>query len=1148
MEVTKKHRRRKSSFNFKQFSATILLVMILCLTQISLVSALEFDNIKDVPEDFNYKTDTITITNSFLFLFPLGKVADIKLLENTDQALIEGRAIFEVILYEDYYDPISNVEFFNDVSKKLDNVRNVRWYWFDDSSYEVDIPKYEEVCVVSEDVKNATEVCTQEVKSTRKEIRYNNAWVLYEPKGFDTGTYKFKLIADKQIHSKVDFVPELFGVKLPEYAWWDSDWKKSKEVSITGGTEGLINFTVMINITYDSDILPDFTDIRFINGTCGGVQDIELDYEWDLVNNSISAITWVRIPALSSGINKICMYYNNSVATDGSDRENAWDKNYGGIYHFSEGGGMLTNDSIGTGNGLGNASYVLNPGSHPDSGWMTGVFGNSIETNTSNRMWIDILSQMDVLIGNEMTMESYGYANSYTANDNMLLGGANGAIGLASRGDASLQLAQPGVNRVISTLNITKLQWNYMAVSMNISKGNSLNFMVNVTNYTSTEANLFNFASMVGTSLYFGDSQAGEQWLGRIDEFRFSNISRSLAWMNRSGQNYDMSLVTFGAESENTALDIITTLNIPATGFSTTNVSTTANSSAQVFNGNITNMTYYLWNSSHDLVSTDTKIVSGEGGIDGYFNVSEGILTTNNVGDYNWNVLACVTNATGYKCAIASTNNTLNRVSFSEDETFFVHNVSETDNQFFQLNISTIEDILSIDARLNYNNTEHNAQSSCVGNKCTLFTIIDIPLVESGEQMNTSFFWNLTIFDGTTSSTQNSSTFFQNISRIHLELCNATFTTKALNFSLFDEQNLTRLIPMSFGGTFNQWLGSGTTKRNNSISKNATEVNLCLFPNHSISIIEAIIDYNEITTGDYTQRNYFFQNYNISSTQQDIPLYVMLSASSTSFILKVQDENLLPVSDALIETHRFYPGEGIFKIVQIARTDDNGKSIGFFVTETVDYKFIIKKNGVVLLETGQQKVIPETSPFTLTFNIGGNLGESWTSQNDIPNLISNLTWNEASGVVTYTYIDTSSNFTSSRLLVQQQSLVNTTAYLTVCNDTSVLSSSTITCTVGNSSGFYIASSFITRSGESLDLQITFYIETFSSVVGFLGLFFGWFLILIASSMFKFNEVAGIWATTITIFLVNLMGLIKFGAVFVTAIIGIAVILTWVMEK
>ena len=49
-------------------------------------------------------------------------------------------------------------------------------------------------------------------------------------------------------------------------------------------------------------------------------------------------------------------------------------------------------------------------------------------------------------------------------------------------------------------------------------------------------------------------------------------------------------------------------------------------------------------------------------------------------------------------------------------------------------------------------------------------------------------------------------------------------------------------------------------------------------------------------------------------------------------------------------------------------------------------------------------------------------------------------------------------------------------------------------------------------------------------------------------MFKFKEVAGIWAVTVTVFLVNILGLIKFGSVFVTAILGIAIILTWIMER
>ena len=329
-----------------------------------------------------------------------------------------------------------------------------------------------------------------------------------------------------------------------------------------------------------------------------------------------------------------------------------------------------------------------------------------------------------------------------------------------------------------------------------------------------------------------------------------------------------------------------------------------------------------------------------------------------------------------------------------------------------------------------------------------------------------------------------------------------------------------------------------------------SEETLCISPTDETFFIDAIIEYDEAGNESiYTLRNFFFQNDTINNVSEDVFLFLLQSSSSTSFILKVQDDSLLPVAGVLIEINKFYPGENLFRVVQIAKTDDLGKSVGFFETETVDYKFFITLDNRILLETGVQKVVPEASPFTLTFNIGEPLGEPWKTQNEISDLNSSLTWNDVTGFVTYIYIDSSGNLTLARLLVIQESLVNSTADSVICNETSSLSSATLLCDVGNSSGFYVASTFIARgNGEGLDKQFTFQVETLSSIVGLLGLFYAWFLILIASFMFKFNEIAGIWAVTITVFLINLTGLINFGGVFVTGIIAVALILTWIMER
>lgn len=495
---------------------------------------------------------------------------------------------------------------------------------------------------------------------------------------------------------------------------------------------------------------------------------------------------------------------------------------------------------------------------------------------------------------------------------------------------------------------------------------------------------------------------------------------------------------------------------------------------------------------------------------------------------------------------LTTTNITSWTVSLIENDADFNATSYETSREEFVLNFSTSINVLSISAILDYNNTEYLSTSSCTNGDCLITNAFDIPLIDSDPQSNT-FFWNVTIFNGTESISIATTNRTQNVSGIYLEACNSTYPVQTLNFTTYDEQDLSQVNPYNFNGAFDFWLGDGDVKKNNSFSNSSKEFHLCLDPNETMKI-DADISYDETTGTNYTERFYYFQGYEISNSSQDIFMYLLKSTSSTSFILKVQDENLLPLNETIVEIWRYYPGEGEFKLVQTAKTNDAGKSIGFFEVETIDYKFIIKKDGEVLLETGQGKVIPETTPYTLTFNTGEDLGTPWSSQESLPNLDSNLVFDEDTGIVTYTYIDTSTTFEEARLLVNKVSFSNSSAYELKCNTTSTLTSATITCDTTNETGTYIASAFITRSGEALDLQISFTIDSLSNASGLLGLFFGWFLILIAASIFTVNEIAGIWTVTLTIFLTNTMGLIKFGGVFVTAIFAIAIIITWLFEK
>lgn len=483
--------------------------------------------------------------------------------------------------------------------------------------------------------------------------------------------------------------------------------------------------------------------------------------------------------------------------------------------------------------------------------------------------------------------------------------------------------------------------------------------------------------------------------------------------------------------------------------------------------------------------------------------------------------------------------------SFIETNVSFNVNVSETSLQDFQINLSTSINVLSISSFLDYDGNSFLSTSSCtVNNNCTINNRIDIPLITSGESELKDFFWNITIFNGTDSIEVITSTRQQNVSRIRIEQCNATFTNQALNFTALDEQNFSRISPFTFDATFDFWAGSGVVKRTNSFANSsAIEINLCTEPTGSL-FTDAIIEYSDVTNVTYTPRNYFFQNNTISNINQNISLYLLQSGSSTTFILKVQDQNLLPVPGVLITIERYDPGNDEFNVVQIAKTDDNGATVGFFETEVVDYRFIISRDDETLLTTTQQKIVGEAVPFTLIFTIGQVTDTPWSNFGNITNLTSSLLFNSTSEVVTYTYEDLSTLFEQGRLLVQLNNPSNTTNAV-ICNVTSAQASAQLTCDVSAGlNASYVARGFITRDGNESEVNVlVFLINVFAAIVGNLGLLMGLFLMLVASFTFKFNEIAGVWMVVMTAFFVNMFGLINFGMLAIMGFFAIAIIIT-----
>lgn len=101
-------------------------------------------------------------------------------------------------------------------------------------------------------------------------------------------------------------------------AWWDGSFQKRIEITLdnSDNSNTLTNYQIPINVSYDSDMNVDFSDLRFVDDD----DTTEIDYWIKEKVNSSYAYVWVEVPQVDpSTSDTIYMYYDKSgVATTSS--------------------------------------------------------------------------------------------------------------------------------------------------------------------------------------------------------------------------------------------------------------------------------------------------------------------------------------------------------------------------------------------------------------------------------------------------------------------------------------------------------------------------------------------------------------------------------------------------------------------------------------------------------------------------------------------------------------------------------------------------------------------------------------------------------------------------------------------------------------
>lgn len=380
------------------------------------------------------------------------------------------------------------------------------------------------------------------------------------------------------------------------------------------------------------------------------------------------------------------------------------------------------------------------------------------------------------------------------------------------------------------------------------------------------------------------------------------------------------------------------------------------------------------------------------------------------------------------------------------ESTSYESATTEGSQVWFNLTLLTNSvDLLS--AVLNISDTTYTANADQSGYNFSIYRQIDAPSVVA--DTNVSFYYNITRTDG----------FFyafdpQNITIQNFDVDDCSVNNDTLyNFTIVDEAAQTFLN----GTTQNTsaevdiqiYTTSGALLEN--ISQEFTATNpfrICLsspLANNEEFIIDTQVQYD---ADGYAPEFYNIRQENLNEDLMgsNITLYDLDDDDAQEFKLTYKDEDFLPVAGATIQVQRKYISEGVFKVVEIPLTDEQGSTLAHLVLSDVIYTFVVIKDNVVLATFQNQlakcdNVATGDCEIKLNEFASSSLPDSFSTGADVSFSIS---YDDTTRDITSVYAITSGSPASTTLNVTLFDGLGTTQ---VCTDTLISAGGTLTCTV-----------------------------------------------------------------------------------------------------
>jgi len=691
-------------------------------------------------------------------------------------------------------------------------------------------------------------------------------------------------------------------------------------------------------------------------------------------------------------------------------------------------------------------------------------------------------------------------------------------------------------------LNISLFEMTNGTTSGEISKVIATNTSIDISGFSAVSPGTFQNISLPSVALYnnvtyylAGQTTAGDLNM-RVSSsntydggHRYYTSNGGVDWSFSATSDYMFEI--WGTTASHTTISANTILISPEDNLKTedTTIQFKSNSTLTGF-GNFSNATLTVWKPDNSIFGFNITILNGT------FNATNLSLSNFITGsNYKWNVLYCGTNSSGYVCEQATANRTFSVFPFTEVSNAYSNGTTEGNLETYELNISISGGLQISSANLRYNKTTNfGTISNKGGGNYTLTESLVAHSVEATK--NLTFYWQLEFSNGLQLNTTTSN---QTVKNIAIDDC-TLYNELILNYTIRDEESQLNLSGVGSNTTIEVDVdisAVGTTIPIIQFSQNYTKINparVCLANDtlasnanikYRMDVVTRYVSDDRISEFHHLQ-NFLLKN---SSIPQNINLYDLLIVDSQEFLITYKDSSFIPVEGALIDIQRKYIDEGVFKSVEVVRTDSKGQAPAHFVLSDVIYTIIVSREGVVL-DTYPNVIAVCQNTATNDCNILLNSFSAGTSIQDftaIEGLTYSFTFDPDARTIVLVF---TTNDGSSKTIFLNSTKYDRFGNNTICTDTLVSSSGTLTCNIPQSFGNVTILSELYSNGNLVTTRIYNIASDFGKVFGGTKNILILMMLLTLPFIFIASTIGMIFGILVGLLFANLLGLFEGGSI------------------